>query len=276
MAQAEENEEQLYSGSLSEYESSEEEEGEEESAQDAEEALMKAETLVAASAAAAAAGLCAVCMQQPYKYCCPGCGCRSCSLPCSKQHKANTGCTGQKDRLGYVALQEFDDKQLLSDYRLLEEVRRVDDVARRCRPIAPKPQLPPHLAGLVYQAGRRRVRLLLMPPGMHRRITNTTRYDLKARKISWRVEWVFASAGIRYTDNSVPEECILTEVLARHVLPAPGTAAKAFPLRGYAEAGLPQLRVFLRKERTPVRASVPLTSRWLLCSHDRSRSDMLA
>jgi hypothetical protein len=52
------------------------------------------------------------------------------------------------------------------DYHLLEEVRRADDVARRCRPVAPKPQLPPHLAGLVYQAGRRRVRLMLMPPGL--------------------------------------------------------------------------------------------------------------
>ena len=52
-----------------------------------------------------------------------------------------------------------------TDYRLLEEVRRADDVARRCRPVAPKQQLPPHLAGLVYQASRRRVRLMLMPPG---------------------------------------------------------------------------------------------------------------
>jgi hypothetical protein len=52
-----------------------------------------------------------------------------------------------------------------SDYRLLEEVRRVDDVAHRCRPVAPRPQLPPQLAGLVHEANRRRVRLLLMTPG---------------------------------------------------------------------------------------------------------------
>eukprot|EP00983_Pelagomonas_calceolata_P132112 1161837-Pelagomonas_calceolata.AAC.4 len=119
MAQPPEDVEHLYSGSLSEYESSEEEEEEEEeeSALGAEEALTKAEALVAASAAAAAAGLCAVCMEQPHKYCCPGCGCRTCSLPCSKQHKANTGCTGQRDRLGYVPLQGFDDKQLLSGGR---------------------------------------------------------------------------------------------------------------------------------------------------------------
>jgi hypothetical protein len=49
---------------------------------------------------------------------------------------------------------------------------------------------------------------------MHRRISNTTRYDLKARKISWRVEWSFASSGIHYSDNAVPEETVLSEVSA--------------------------------------------------------------
>lgn len=43
------------------------------------------------------------------------------------------------------------------------------------------------------------------------------------------------------------------QVLSRHVLPGPGTAAKAFPLRAYADAGVGSLRVFMRKERTPVR-----------------------
>eukprot|EP00983_Pelagomonas_calceolata_P132110 1161837-Pelagomonas_calceolata.AAC.2 len=63
----------------------------------------------------------------------------------------------------------------------------------------------------MHHLSRERI-LLPSPSGMHRRITNTTRYDLKARKISWRVEWAFPSAGIHYTDNSVSEECILTEV----------------------------------------------------------------
>lgn len=47
---------------------------------------------------------------------------------------------------------------------------------------------------------------------MHRRITNSTRYDLKTRKISWRVEWAFASAGVNIVDNLVSEETVLAEV----------------------------------------------------------------
>jgi len=118
---AEDDDEQglLYSGSLSESSSAAEEESDDEEASsdvDTEEAALDAEAL--AGAQAVAAGLCGVCRQQPHKYCCPGCGCRTCSLPCSKQHKAATSCSGQRDRLGYVPLQGFDDKQLLSGARV--------------------------------------------------------------------------------------------------------------------------------------------------------------
>lgn len=52
-----------------------------------------------------------------------------------------------------------------TDFGLLEEVSRAEDIARRSRPAAPKPQLPPALASLVFQASRRDTRLLIMPPG---------------------------------------------------------------------------------------------------------------
>jgi hypothetical protein len=57
---------------------------------------------------------CELCRTERAKYCCPGCCMRTCSLQCSKQHKAVTGCTGQRDRLAFVTLQQFDDKKLLS------------------------------------------------------------------------------------------------------------------------------------------------------------------
>jgi hypothetical protein len=44
-------------------------------------------------------------------------------------------------------------------------VSRADDVARRHRPPAPRPQLPQALSGLVHQARLRGVQLLVMPPG---------------------------------------------------------------------------------------------------------------
>ncbi|KAL6761032.1 hypothetical protein V8C86DRAFT_993519 [Haematococcus lacustris] len=215
-----------------------------------------------AAAAAAEGGVpaahgpvaCGVCGEAAAKYCCPGCRQRTCSLACSRAHKAASGCSGQRDRLGFVPLAQFNDRHLMSDYRLLEEVARVDDVARRRLPPGARALLPPALQSLVYQAGRRRVNLLLMPPGMHKRRSNSTRYDGAARKLSWRVEWVFKSAGVRLADESVAEDAVLQAVLQRHLDYAPGAASKHFALRKYTDAGLPALKVFMRKEGTPANA----------------------
>jgi hypothetical protein len=62
---------------------------------------------------------CELCKAEKAKYCCPGCSMRTCSLQCSKQHKALTGCTGQRDRLAFVPLEQFDDQKLLSGVLLL-------------------------------------------------------------------------------------------------------------------------------------------------------------
>lgn len=82
-------------------------------------------------------------------------------------------------------------KTLVSDYKLLEEIERIDDVARRSQPPAPRRQLPAYLKSLVYQAKCRDVTLQLVAPGMKKRKENTTRYDGKSKVLQWRVEWRF-------------------------------------------------------------------------------------
>ena len=39
------------------------------------------------------------------------------------EHKAASGCTGKRDRTQYVRLPDFTERQLISDYRLLEETQ---------------------------------------------------------------------------------------------------------------------------------------------------------
>ena len=62
----------------------------------------------------AAASLCSVCSAPAPKYKCPGCQAPTCSLSCCKQHKQQTSCTGQRDKLAFVPMQEFTDRHLLS------------------------------------------------------------------------------------------------------------------------------------------------------------------
>lgn len=79
---------------------------------------------------------CQVCHQAVFKYKCPGCAARTCSLACCNEHKTSTGCSGRRDRLAFVAMKDFSDSNLLSDYRLLEEIQTADDNARRHRWVA--------------------------------------------------------------------------------------------------------------------------------------------
>ncbi|GIL60424.1 hypothetical protein Vafri_15016, partial [Volvox africanus] len=84
--------------------------------------------------------------------------------------------------------------------------------------------------------------------GMAKRTSNTTRYDSRKRTMFWRVEWRFPAANIDCVNERVDEQSNLGEVLSAHLRhPAPNY----IPLRPYAKVGLDQLRIFMRKEKTP-------------------------
>uniref|UniRef100_A0A3B4A809 Box C/D snoRNA protein 1 n=1 Tax=Periophthalmus magnuspinnatus TaxID=409849 RepID=A0A3B4A809_9GOBI len=76
-------------------------------------------------------GSCALCGCEEAKYTCPRCLTHSCSLFCVKKHKEDTGCSGVRDKTTFVALSQFDEMNLLSDYRFLEDTGRFSDGATR-------------------------------------------------------------------------------------------------------------------------------------------------
>ncbi|XP_039598611.1 box C/D snoRNA protein 1-like, partial [Polypterus senegalus] len=75
--------------------------------------------------------VCESCGSEEAKYRCPGCLTHSCSLPCVKRHKLEVGCNGMRDRVAFVPLGKFNEMNLLSDYRFLEDVGRQTDGANR-------------------------------------------------------------------------------------------------------------------------------------------------
>jgi len=62
---------------------------------------------------------CQVCNTQPSKYTCPGCSIKFCSLVCSKQHKSESKCTGERNPTQFVDLKQFDNNQLVRGSLLL-------------------------------------------------------------------------------------------------------------------------------------------------------------
>ena len=82
--------------------------------------------------------LCEECRACAFKYKCPGCGAKTCSLACVRAHKARTSCTGLRDKTKYLPMDKMGDRELFSDIAFLDDAKRVRDVARRCRPIPPR------------------------------------------------------------------------------------------------------------------------------------------
>ncbi|XP_057446408.1 putative box C/D snoRNA protein SPCC613.07 [Lotus japonicus] len=168
--------------------------------------------------------LCEECKSNASKYKCPGCSVRSCSLPCVKAHKVRTGCTGKRNRTQFVPLSQFDDSVLLSDYNLLEEVKRVAESAQRMRTklrLYPYFKLPYPLKSLGSAAASRRTKLLFLPSRMSKREMNQTRYDQRKKAISWTIEWRFHSTDIVLHDHGVDENSSLCSILEKHLKPGP-------------------------------------------------------
>ncbi|KAJ1431360.1 Zinc finger, HIT-type [Sesbania bispinosa] len=190
--------------------------------------------------------LCEECKSNPSKYKCPGCSIHSCSLPCVKAHKERTGCTGKRNQTQFVPLSHFDDNILLSDYNLLEEMKRVAESAQRMRTklgVHTYFKLPHHLRGLRNAAGHRRTKLLFLPNGMSKREKNQSRYDPRKKSISWTIEWRFHSTDIVIHDHGVNENTSFCSILEKHLKPGPWNNQ----LRQFCEDHLDCLKLFIRK-----------------------------
>ena len=65
---------------------------------------------------------CQICCHTTAKYRCPRCEIKTCSLPCVKQHKVTSGCTGERDKTAFVDISCYSDKDLLNG--LYSDTRR--------------------------------------------------------------------------------------------------------------------------------------------------------
>mmetsp|Transcript_2590 Transcript_2590/g.2700 ORF Transcript_2590/g.2700 Transcript_2590/m.2700 type:complete len:477 (-) Transcript_2590:280-1710(-) len=75
--------------------------------------------------------LCMVCESSQRQYKCPRCDYFTCSLKCCKQHKLETECNGKRDRTAFISVQDFQEKNLRSDFHFLEDILQTKDSAVR-------------------------------------------------------------------------------------------------------------------------------------------------
>ncbi|XP_012269747.2 box C/D snoRNA protein 1 [Athalia rosae] len=161
---------------------------------------------------------CEVCGRKNAKYTCPKCEVRTCSLDCVKIHKKELSCDGIRDKTKYVHIKEFTDLDILSDYRLLEEVGRSVDSFQRdpSKKYTRERDLPVHLHKLKTAANQRDTRLEFLPQNFTRHKENTTYYKWKTRELFWRVEWIFPQAeNMKHIETRVLESERLSTLLER-------------------------------------------------------------
>ncbi|KAG9147776.1 hypothetical protein Leryth_018831 [Lithospermum erythrorhizon] len=190
--------------------------------------------------------ICEECKTNIAKYKCPACSFRSCSLPCVKSHKQHTGCTGKKLYNHVVPLSQFDDSLLLSDYNMLEDVKRVAESAHRARVKLGAHahfRLPFHLKSLRSAAGSRRTKILFLPSGMLKRQANRTYYNNRKKFISWTIEWKFHSTDVVLVDHGVHENTSLCSVIGKHFQSGPWN----HKLKQFSSEPLDSLKLFIRK-----------------------------
>lgn len=68
-------------------------------------------------------GLCSVCSVHAAKYTCPRCTIKTCSLGCTRSHKAATSCSGERDRVSYVGMNQYGDVGMWRDLSYLRDVK---------------------------------------------------------------------------------------------------------------------------------------------------------
>merc|ERR1712224_786001 len=93
-----------------------------------------------------------------------------------------------------------------------------------------------------------RVKLLILQKGMSKRDKNTSRVDMVAKKISWRIEWNFVFSGCIYINNHVPTDTVLLEVLLSHFNTEKNKIIQK-KISDIADVTKDEIRVLLRKER---------------------------
>lgn len=142
----------------------------------------------------------------------------------------------------------------MSDYNFLEECTRyVEDRKRdRLKRYTRYDKVLPHQMFTLRNAAHdRKIFLRFLLQNFSRRNLNTTYYDAKAKKIHWRIEWIFPNAdnNPKYADDLCDESKTIGSYLNKYL---DGTSDEDFPdkkrLEFYQSRGFSGVRVLLKSE----------------------------
>ncbi|EUC50141.1 hypothetical protein COCMIDRAFT_82586 [Bipolaris oryzae ATCC 44560] len=152
--------------------------------------------------------LCSVCNTTQFKYRCPGCSARTCSLPCYKKHQQWAQCSGKRDPTKFVKKSELlTPTGIDHDFNFLSRIERnldkADKVAAHASAAAPSEALSNRQrAGVPYAKleAAAAVNIIRAPQGLSRQRENKSHMSATkkaSRNIVWTVEWIDGASKTR-------------------------------------------------------------------------------
>ncbi|XP_065665945.1 box C/D snoRNA protein 1 isoform X2 [Hydra vulgaris] len=166
---------------------------------------------------------CEVCLKQDSKYTCPACKMKTCCLFCSKKHKNIKNCSGEREKVKYVARSDFNDMHLLNDLRFLEDVKRLVDNAHRDSKSKPNRRISKKLHLLQKAVKNRDCKLFRMAKGMQRWKENKTFYNVKEDALHWTIKFVFEeiyeTVIVRHSEKETFKDILSPFIDKERVLP---------------------------------------------------------
>ncbi|KAF7660021.1 hypothetical protein LDENG_00290060 [Lucifuga dentata] len=190
---------------------------------------------------------CGACGSEEAKYRCPVCLTQSCSLPCVKKHKEDSGCTGVRNKTAFMALSQFDEMALLSDYRFLEDTGRFADGANRDALIrAPRTSF--NAKFLANNARKMNITLRFLPSSFTKSRENSTFFLKKERHFLWHLKLIFPQSNTEFSQKRVSDRKTLEEILTPYIHPTESDPVTRQRLKMYVHAPFEHVRVFMKAE----------------------------
>lgn len=173
--------------------------------------------------------LCQICYVEKFKYKCPKCATKTCSLECVKKHKTQSQCDGVIDNTKFIKRKEFeeDDKLVHRDYNFLMNLNRTievskNDVRSKNKKILSNfhnnnKRFQRNAASTEYETiVKRSVKIRTVPKGMQRSQMNKSGWDKKKNTYVWTVEWILMDPETgkeisKHFTNRMPEGTKLIE-----------------------------------------------------------------
>ncbi|KAJ2343317.1 Box C/D snoRNA accumulation [Coemansia sp. RSA 2673] len=177
---------------------------------------------------------CEQCNIHDAKYKCPGCLLQTCSLPCSKQHKISSGCSGERDKAKFVKRAEYDANTLMSDYGFLQDLARdCTNLSHDAEERGVKGRQPPGVVlnraqkNIVARAkSERQVYIRYMSPGIQRHKVNKTLWASSRSRLVWTVEIVVPEIGAglnKWIETGFHDVCRVGDLWTRLLQSTRGT-----------------------------------------------------